>query len=146
MSVKRRKTGATLGLVAVCVLVIILLGVGFFFLSKIFGGEREVAGATDSGTLNVAKTALRSQQASTPIQSDFVMLEDSKFPGQATLFSYNRCVAQTLLVLLNAQHEQQQGAGLTPMINANKVLAQLKAEGAGLQAELTSPRDRKSVV
>jgi hypothetical protein len=139
MSVKRRKTGATLGLVAVCVLVIILLGIGFFFLSKIFGGEREVAGATDSGTLNVAKTALRSQQASTPIQSDFVMLEDSKFPGQATLFSYNRCVAQTLLVLLNAQHEQAQGAGLTPMINANKVLAQLKTEGAGLQAELTSP-------
>ncbi len=132
MSVKRRRTGATLGLVAVCVLVIILLGIGFFFLSKIFGGEREVAGATDSGTLNVAKTALRSQQASTAVLSDFQMLDDAKFPGRTTLFTYNRCVAQTLLVLLNAQKE---GTG-TAMINAGKVYAQLKAEGSALQAEL----------
>lgn len=49
-----RKKGATLGLVAVCVFVVIVLGVGFFILSKIIGGEREVANATDAGVLTVA--------------------------------------------------------------------------------------------
>jgi hypothetical protein len=41
------------------VLVVIVIGVGFFFLSKIIGGGREVANATDAGALNVAKQAIR---------------------------------------------------------------------------------------
>lgn len=55
----RRQRGATLGLVAACVFLVILVGVGFFFLSKIIGGGREVANATDAGVLNVAKQAVR---------------------------------------------------------------------------------------
>jgi hypothetical protein len=57
MKPSRRRKGATLGLVASCVLVIIVLGMGVFFLAKLFGGGREVANATDAGTLSIAKNA-----------------------------------------------------------------------------------------
>ena len=49
----RRQRGATLGLAAACVLVVIVIGVGFFFLSKIIGGGREVANATEIGRAHV---------------------------------------------------------------------------------------------
>ena len=66
----RRRKGATLGLVAVSLLVIIVIGVGCYFLIKLCGGGREVGNSTDAGTLNVAKYALRSTLASAPIPSD----------------------------------------------------------------------------
>lgn len=53
-----RRRGATLGLVAVCVFVVIILAVGFFILAKIIGGEREVGNATDAGVLIVARNAM----------------------------------------------------------------------------------------
>ncbi len=139
MPAKRKKTGATLGLVAVCVLVLIILGVGFFFFIKIFGGGREVANATDAGTLNVAKTAIRCQQASTPVQSDFYFLDDPDYPSRTTLLTYNRSVGQTLLVLLNAAEEKQEDKNnVMALKNAAKVLAELQTEGQALRGELTN--------
>lgn len=51
--------GATLSLVVVTTLVIMVLGMGIFFLTKLLGGARELQNATDSGNLNVAKQSLR---------------------------------------------------------------------------------------
>jgi hypothetical protein len=108
----RRRKGATLGLVAVSVLVIILIGVGVYFLAKIAGGGREVANSTDAGALAVAKTNLRSVAASVPMPgpgphgySDFMGCDDPINPGSITLFTYNKAVAQALLVAMNAESQ-----------------------------------------
>ena len=111
-----RKKGATLGLVAVCVFVVIVLGVGFFILSKIIGGEREVANATDAGVLTVARkalsptlvnVALTNDADSNPV-NDFIGIDISKpGPGVSTgkidMLGLNRVIAQAIIVALNAE-------------------------------------------
>jgi hypothetical protein len=119
-----RRRGATLGLVAVAVLVIIVLGVGFFILSQILGGGREVANATDAGVLNVARRALSPTliQVQLPADSDSNPTKD--FLGAAinaqgiantstggtdpthnriSMLAVNRLIAQSIIVALNAQ-------------------------------------------
>jgi len=100
---KRRTRGATLSLVAVTLLVVVILGVAFYFLMKILGGGREVANATDAGTLNIAREAMINPMI--PSEGDFVLLGLGNNPGKMSLLNYNRAVAQTLLVALNAQDE-----------------------------------------
>lgn len=136
----RRRKGATLGLVAVCVLVIIIIGIGGFFLCKLFGGGREVANATDAGALNVAKQALVyvDTNPTSPLRvpfgsSDFAAC--SMPPGQTiTLLTYNRCVAQALLVALNAQQE-----GGPALAHAAIVLGDLNKIASQLKKDLTNP-------
>ena len=99
MNLRRRK-GATLGLVAVCVMVIVVIGIGVYFLAKILGGGREVANATDAGALNVAK---KSVLLSTPAPPEF---KEFEYPGPGagiTLLTYNRCVAKVMIVAMNAK-------------------------------------------
>jgi hypothetical protein len=135
----RRRQGATLGLVAVCVLVIIVVGIGCFFLAKIFGGGREVANATDAGALNIAKNAMKRADAivSVPVPgsqySDFVACADP--PGSINLLTYNRCVAQALLVALNAQAEGTP----TAAADAGKVITALNNLGTDLKTKLNDP-------
>ncbi len=123
--ISRRRKGATLGLVAVSVLVIILIGVGCFFLAKIAGGGREVANATDAGTLQVAKVNLRSAAASVPMPAqgplgytDFAGCGDTLANGNITLFTYNRAVSQALIVALNAEQEGPGAPAATAYANA----------------------------
>jgi hypothetical protein len=149
MKPSRRRKGATLGLVAACVLVIIVLGVGVFFLAKLFGGGREVANATDSGTLNLAKNALIQPAVQLPLYAPGSVTACSEFygcayppptsittPATIDLFTYNRCVAQALLVALNAKAESDAGAanaaGSGPMYNASLVLQDLDTVGKTL--------------
>lgn len=120
-----RRRGATLGLVAVAVLVIIVLGVGFFILSQILGGGREVANATDAGVLNVARRALSPtliQVQLPPTDTDSDPKKDFLgFAVNATgtansstgifdpthnrisMLALNRIVAQSIIVACNAQ-------------------------------------------
>lgn len=110
-----RRRGATLGLVAVCVFVIILLAVGFFILAKIIGGEREVANATDAGVLIVARNAMSPTIVGVDFSSvganasDFIGLDEQitglgTTGGRASMQNINRIIAQAILVGLNAQH------------------------------------------
>ncbi len=111
----RRKKGATLGLVAVCVMVIIVVGVGVYFLAKILGGGREVANATDAGALHVAKTSML---LSTPAPAEF---KEFEYPGPGdgiTLLTYNRCVAKVMLVAMNAQKVGGAAPGNVPALIA----------------------------
>jgi len=139
----RRRQGATLGLVAVCVLVIIVIGIGCYFLAKIFGGGREVANATDAGALNVAKNAMNKTNplisVSLPGPSgefgDFVALADPPGSNSINLLTYNRCVAQALLVAMNAQQENTP----TAATHAGNVITALNQLGSALKAKLTNP-------
>jgi hypothetical protein len=111
------------------VLVIIILGVGVFFLAKLFGGGKEIANATDAGTLNLTKQALISPTVTLPSSAVNLLGTTSPTsengaeflacaypppptgtPPTINLFTYNRCVAQALLVALNAQQEAAQGS------------------------------------
>ncbi|MBU6453839.1 MAG: hypothetical protein KGS72_18820 [Cyanobacteria bacterium REEB67] len=133
----RRQGGATLGLVAACVLLVIVIGVGFYFLSKIIGGGREVANATDAGALNVARLALKRgtvavSSLSTSDQAEFGGLATS---GQITLLNYNRLVAQAMMVAKNAENE---GAPTNAKSNAIATANAVKAIGNSLKASLTA--------
>jgi hypothetical protein len=140
----RRRKGATLGLVAVCVLVIIVVGIGCFFLAKIFGGNREVANATDAGALNIAKNAMKKNDPLSRVSvslpgpgnryADFVPLADPPNSNEINLMTYNRCVAQSLLVAMNAQAEN------TPLARADagKVIANLNLLGIDLKNKLAN--------
>ncbi len=141
----RRRQGATLGLVAVCVLVIIVVGIGCFFLAKIFGGGREVANATDAGALNIAKNAMKKNDPLSRVSvalpgpgnkyADFVALADPPNSNEINLITYNRCVAQGLLVAMNAQAEGTPQA----KTDAQTVLANLASLGSDLKDKLVSP-------
>lgn len=140
----RRRKGATLGLVAVSVLVIIMIGVGCFFLAKICGGAKEVNNATDAGTLNIARAALRSQDASVPIAAypDFASLADTKYGPVGgglgmTLYTYNRAVAQALLVALNAQQEGTAQAGTSASNEYTELTKLGQALTTALQTQAT---------
>ncbi len=130
----RRQRGATLGLVAACVFLVIIVGVGFFFLSKIIGGGREVANATDAGALNVAKHAVRRGAVSLAkygLTDEFGELTEPK-NSNVDLVTYNRLVAQALIVGKNAEVEN------TPLAkgNANFLAGQVKQVGLELKSNL----------
>ena len=106
----RRRSGAVLSLVAACVIVIVILGIGLYFLTKMFGGGREVAHATDSGILNVAKQELDSPSVSCA-GTDFEWCCLPLTSKTINLYSYNRCVGQAMLVALNAAQSGSPTAG-----------------------------------
>lgn len=130
----RRQRGATLGLVAACVFLVILVGVGFFFLSKIIGGGREVANATDAGVLNVAKQAVR--RGAVPLTgglvSEFGALTEPP-DSKVDLVTYNRLVAQALIVGKNAEV-----LGGTAIGHANQLRADVRTIGLALKNNLAS--------
>lgn len=130
----RRQRGATLGLVAACVFLVILVGVGFFFLSKIIGGGREVANATDAGVLNVAKQAVR--RGAVPLTGglidEFGELTEPK-DSKVDLVTYNRLVAQALIVGKNA--ETLGGAAIG---HANSLRADVRTIGLALKNNLAT--------
>ncbi len=113
------KRGATLSLVVVTTLVIMVIGMGIFFLSKLLGGARELQNATDSGNLNVAKQSLRYPSlklfgASGPYdmsgprlalaRQNFGQLKDPT-TSELDLLVYNRAVGQAMLVAMNASSD-----------------------------------------
>jgi hypothetical protein len=127
----RRRRGAVLGLVAATTLMFVVLGMAFFFIAKIFGGGREVANTTDSGILNVCKQAMQNPGVSAA-GTDFAW-DGVPVGSPITLYSYNKCVAQAVLVALNAQAAGTTAGGT----NAAAVLAQLQTKVAQpLRSEL----------
>ena len=130
----RRQRGATLGLVAACVFLVIIVGVGFFFLSKIIGGGREVANATDAGVLNVAKQAVR--RGAVPLTGGLIneFGELTEPPNsKVDLVTYNRLVAQALIVGRNAET-----LGATAVSHANTLRADVRTIGLALKNNLAA--------
>jgi hypothetical protein len=54
----RTPSGGSIILIAFLCLLLILLAVGAFFISKSIGGSHQLGNAVDAGTLNVAKQML----------------------------------------------------------------------------------------
>lgn len=129
----RRRKGSTLGLVAICVLVIIVIGIAVFFLTKIMSGGREVANTTDAGTLNTAKQMLKiAVPAETGPTYDFTPFIYPPNAGGITLLTYNRAVAAALLISINAKD-----IGGTAAAKAASVAAEVDKMGTALTAKLT---------
>lgn len=150
------KRGATLSLVVVTTLVIMVLGMGIFFLTKLLGGARELQNATDSGNLNVAKQSLRTPAlnlfgGSGPYdmsgarlslaQQNFSELRDPQ-TNQLDLLTYNRAVGQAMLVSMNASSDFSDIPGAPPNpvgISDSKTLIDLLANpNDGLGAVLAN--------
>jgi hypothetical protein len=129
---KRSQSGATLALVVACTIIIILVGIGAFFLVQLLGGQRELQHATDAGDLNIAKQAIERPNitlaaAGVVAQNNFSTLTDDRLPGgnSVDLKVYNRLVGQTLLVCMNAT---AQG---TPSAKANARTLLTTLQGGG---------------
>ncbi|HEY9730929.1 MAG TPA: hypothetical protein V6C89_03405 [Drouetiella sp.] len=130
---RRRRKGATLGLVAICVLVLVVIGTSVFFLIKILGGGREIANATDAGALNVAKHIIRDARVTTPAP-----FQDCEYPlgcGYINLLTYNRCVAKAIMIAGNAANMTGPG---NYKANANAVIDQLETMGTDLAGKIAS--------
>jgi hypothetical protein len=105
-------------------MVIVVIGIGVYFLAKILGGGREVANATDAGALNVAK---KSMLISTPAPIEF---KEFEYPGPGsgiTLLTYNRCVAKVMIVAMNAKAIGGSAPGNVPAL-----IAKLDSVGTSL--------------
>ncbi len=135
----RRKTGATISLIAICVLVILVIGIGIFSLIKLLGGGRELANTTDAGELNLAKQAIRNPGKdaltfpNTDVGTNFALLGES--PRTLNLMVYNRLVAQSVLVALNAKDEATPAAAT----DAKRVWTALNDVGQFLRTKLEDP-------
>ncbi|MBX9725602.1 MAG: hypothetical protein K2X81_29665, partial [Candidatus Obscuribacterales bacterium] len=108
----RDKQGSTLSLVVACTIVMAILGIGFIFMTLIFGGHRETQHAADSGSLNVSKLAIKA-----PFLDENSLIDDRgralPQPGNGmgvNLLNFNRMVGQAMLVALNAQADGSQTA------------------------------------
>ncbi len=107
----RDKQGSTLSLVVACTIVMAILGIGFIFMTLIFGGHRETQHAADSGSLNVSKLAIKA-----PFVDETALLGDDRgrcLPQTGmgigvNLLNFNRMVGQAMLVALNAEADGSQ--------------------------------------
>jgi|GEM_PF-6307138 len=123
--------------IAVIVLVIVLLGIGFFLLTKLIGGGRELANATDAGSVNLAKNALTNPSKSAlsfdnpDIASNFAVILGN--PDDINLLNYNQLVAHSAIVALLAREENTADAAK----NARKLFNALNQVGQFLQKKLT---------
>lgn len=123
-------------LVGVVVLVIVVVGVAFFWFSQIFGGGRELSHANDAGVMSVAKAALRNpkkdalQFDNPDVGTNFALLGEN--PRSLNLMTYNRLFAQALIVALNARDEGTADAAT----NAKRVWTALNDVGRFLRTDL----------
>ncbi len=109
----RRRRGSAIAFSAVLALVLVLLGIGFFFLSMYMGAQNETKNATDAGALNVGREVLDGDTvtvtiAGNPQEEFFRDVTDVKIPvgnvgdGKVTLTNINRVWAKALMVAINA--------------------------------------------
>ncbi len=135
----KRRRGATLGFVAILALVLIAIGVAFFVITKFLGGGREMANATDAGVLNVAKQAIRTPSRDAlsfpnpDVGTNFALLGEN--PRNLNLLIYNRLVAQSMIVALNAKDEGTIDAAR----NAKRVWTALNDVGKFLRSNHENP-------
>ncbi|MBX9667512.1 MAG: hypothetical protein K2X93_07835 [Candidatus Obscuribacterales bacterium] len=146
-----RRRGATLGLVAVVVLVIIILGIGFYILSQVLGGGREVANATDAGVLTVARKALSPTLINISLTGDTAGNPTDDFIGcdpnntgttdnthrKISMLTVNRMIAQACLVACNAQEISTTEAST----NALSVATAARASAQALKNAVNSSLD-----
>lgn len=124
-------------MVAASTIVLVIVGVALFFLFKIIGGEREIANATDSGSLNVAKQVMVDPSiAFNPGNADVrhALGGCVNAQGKVDLLTYNRFVAQGLLVAMNASADGRQ-LGIT---HANNLMSAIQVGPDSIGGQLAA--------
>lgn len=128
----QRSHGQTLPLIVVATIVLMAMGIGFFFLAQIMGGNGEHRNATDSGILNLNKEAVIQAVAFNP-QSEFqTMFRNTSGAKAIDLDTYNRMVSSAMIVALNASSD-----GLSNgQKNADSLIAELQRSKTSVGARL----------
>ena len=132
---QRNARGGTIAFMLVTMFVGIIVGLGVFFIMKLFAGHRELSNAADSGTLSIAKDGVEIptvafSDAETRT-SPFGGLIDAHTKG-INLQTYNRAAGQAFLVALNAESDGK-AEGIA---NARRLLNTLQGP-AGIAAQLS---------
>lgn len=142
----RTAKGGALSILVIGTVCLILVGVGFFFLMKLIGGQRELQNAADAGVLSIAKSGVETPTVALTgtgsQRSPFEGLMDAK-TGGLNLQTYNRAVGQAFLVALNAEAENSD-AGIR---NARQLIQTLQGPngiGAKLAEKLSRPGTDKN--
>lgn len=106
---ERQQRGGSITLIVAVTVIIVLVGVGLFFIIQAMGGFRELQNATDSGNLNLARQAIKRPSIAfsptNPVDQGLRSLGDPDVGGEINLLTYNRLIGQALLAALNAQAE-----------------------------------------
>lgn len=132
---KRKQSGQALGLAAACALIVVMVSVGFLFLSLYIGGEQELNSATKSGALNVAVQMLNPNNVYANANgTQFTDVSDEH--NKITLSNVNMVYAKALMIAANAQDIMDQGLSngyttqnLQSMIHgANDICRQLQQQ------------------
>jgi hypothetical protein len=152
---QRRHKGATIGLVAVLVLILGLLGTCFCLLARTVGGAKQSVNATDAGALGAARAVLSVAVDTSKIVPEFQglgvnvpsngnpALPNPKLPagapdsvlGQYDILAYNRAAGAATLIALNALEEAKQGSP-NSIDNANIVINSLRTFGNSLNQDI----------
>lgn len=136
-----RQRGATLALVVAVSFVIVLVGVGIFWLSRLFGGARELQALTDSGTLNLGKQMVT---VGVPLNTNPQLITFNFMNQYWVGFSALGTPASVSMTLTNGveganfPYLTDQNGNIT-LENYNRVIAQTMLVGFNAQAERTMP-------
>lgn len=140
---QRKRRGGTLALVAITTVVIVMVGVGLFFIIQAIGGFRELQNATDSGNLNLARLAIK--RPSVPLDVNgtdrgIASLGDRDVGGEINLLTYNRLIGQALLSALNAQAESDASGNIPQEAqdNVKQLFDRIQTGAGSLSGQLFS--------
>ncbi len=134
----RRIHGFTLGIIAASLVLLVCLGLAFFYTVNLFGGGRELTDAVDSGTVSLARNAVRQPAiALNSIPNDvqqFAPLCDPQGSNIINLLTYNRLVGYALLVSANAKAMGSSQANS----HANNVWQAVASVGQALTSQIVN--------
>jgi hypothetical protein len=141
--IQYRPTGSAVTLGVVLALVLLIIGIAFFLITMLIGGQNETKNAVDSGMLNVGKQVLDDTSVPLyPTPSELIYIDvcndatngksllelldgDINKKGQVTLRRVNRVWAKALQIAINAEAADREGHG-----GEGKSNAQLAFDGA----------------
>ncbi len=144
----RKQTGAVLGLIAGCIIVLFIIGAAFVLFIQTVSGDKQLVNATDAGALAAAQQILTvgltpSQISQLPnefksygVDQNGVICQSGKDSnGNPAIFNeiaYNNCAGYTIQICLNAALDGSPNA----ISNANNVIAALNKFAKDLDANL----------
>ncbi|HEY9784467.1 MAG TPA: hypothetical protein V6D17_03625 [Candidatus Obscuribacterales bacterium] len=144
----RRRRGSAVALGTVLALALLVIGVGFLFMSLYMGGQNETKNAVDAGALNVGKQAVDNVSVDLGPQANEQCFADvcsddpspgSKTDGRVTLRRINRLWAKAMLMAINANAAQKDGNAGAGAGNAQQAYEGVKGISERLSAKLTTP-------
>ena len=138
---KRNTKGAVIGLVAACGFVLAIVVTGFFFLSTVIGGAREVHNATDAGALNLGKEIFTNENFKVKREnSSFADLADKN--GEFGLANINSVWGKALLLAANAEAMQETGLAGRSRENSDRIFSEAKSISEELARKLNTERSQ----